>query len=251
MASTSPAFQRARSPEQVEARRAAILDTARELLSERPVADVSLRELSAAVGLAKSNVLRYFDSREAIFLELMDEAWRDWLDVVEGELVEAEGEDGEAAARGGRSARGGTAEAAAPWAVETRVATVVARTLAQQRLLCELISTMAIVLEKNIELDYARDFKRRAAANATRLAQLVRAQLPQLDEDAGEHFAGATFVIVAGLWPYETPTPVLAQVMEERGVPLTAQLFADNLREGLITHLVGLSARAAASAGGA
>ena len=66
-------FQRARRPEQIEARRCAILDAARAMLGSRPVADISLRELSESVGLAKSNVLRYFDSREAIFLEVLDE----------------------------------------------------------------------------------------------------------------------------------------------------------------------------------
>ena len=66
-------FQRARRPEQMAARRAAILDAARAMLTDKGVADISLRELSRRVGLAKSNVLRYFDSREAIFLELLDE----------------------------------------------------------------------------------------------------------------------------------------------------------------------------------
>ncbi|MEU9794671.1 hypothetical protein AB0E27_29400 [Streptomyces sparsogenes] len=37
-----------------------------------------MNELSRRVGLAKSNVLRYFESREAILLELLDRAWRQW-----------------------------------------------------------------------------------------------------------------------------------------------------------------------------
>ncbi|WP_279582532.1 TetR/AcrR family transcriptional regulator [Fodinicola feengrottensis] len=76
-------FQRARRPEQIQARRAAILDVAAQLLTEHPIADISLRELSARVGLAKSNVLRYFDSREAIFLEILDRTQREWLDALE------------------------------------------------------------------------------------------------------------------------------------------------------------------------
>ena len=55
------------------ARRTAIMAVARDMLAERNVGDISLRELSDRVGLAKSNVLRYFDSREAIFLEVLDE----------------------------------------------------------------------------------------------------------------------------------------------------------------------------------
>ena len=77
---TPGTFQRARRPEQVAERRAAILATARDLLARRRAADVSLRELADAVGLAMSNVLRYFDSREAIFAQILDAEWRDWLE---------------------------------------------------------------------------------------------------------------------------------------------------------------------------
>src|SRR2546423_10649979 len=49
------------------------------MVARMPVADLSLNELSRRVGLAKSNVLRYFESREAVLLELLDMAWRDWL----------------------------------------------------------------------------------------------------------------------------------------------------------------------------
>ena len=66
-------FQRARSEEQRDPRRRAILDTAAAMLAEMPVAEVSLNELSRRVGLAKSNVLRYFESREAVLLELLDD----------------------------------------------------------------------------------------------------------------------------------------------------------------------------------
>ena len=57
------------------------------MLAEMPVAELSLNELSRRVGLAKSNVLRYFESREAVLLELLDAAWRDWLDQLAGELA--------------------------------------------------------------------------------------------------------------------------------------------------------------------
>ncbi|MFT4053490.1 MAG: TetR family transcriptional regulator [Novosphingobium sp.] len=50
-----------------------ILTTASAMLSEIPVAEVSLNELSRRVRLAKSNVLRYFESREAVLLELLSD----------------------------------------------------------------------------------------------------------------------------------------------------------------------------------
>jgi AcrR family transcriptional regulator len=80
-------FQRARRPEQREARRQAILDVAEAMLARDATSEISLREISRRVGLATSNVLRYFESREAIFLELLARESTSWLDALEPELA--------------------------------------------------------------------------------------------------------------------------------------------------------------------
>src|SRR6201996_4275641 len=87
-------FQRARRPEQREVRRQAILDVAAAMLTQDPTAEISLREISRRVGLATSNVLRYFESREAIFLELLAREWTSWLDALEQELDDLEPDSG-------------------------------------------------------------------------------------------------------------------------------------------------------------
>ena len=210
-------FKRARRPEQVEQRRREILDAARAMLGERSVADISLRELSGRVGLAKSNVLRYFDSREAIFLEVLDQEWDAWLDELEATST--------------------------PVAEAEEVATAIATSLLRRRLLCELISGMAGVLERNIPVDFARVFKRRAHAHTARLAEIVRAAVPVLDEAAARHFARVVLVLTAGLWPHANPTDAVAQVMRELGGPPAGELVREGLTEGLVNQLVGLVAR--------
>src|SRR5881397_2489195 len=79
-------FQRARSEEQRGVRRRAILEVAAAMLDEMPVSELTLNELSRRVGLAKSAVLRYFESREAVLLELLDHAIRQWVAEVTDEL---------------------------------------------------------------------------------------------------------------------------------------------------------------------
>jgi AcrR family transcriptional regulator len=232
MSSQPPEFQRARRPEQIEARRRAILSTARGMLGERSLADISLRELSLRVGLSKSNVLRYFDSREAIFLELLDTESEAWLDALEAVLAEG-GQAGEV--------RQGAGEAE-PYAVEVRLASAVADTLYERPLLCELIGSMSGVLERNISVDFARAFKRRATGHTERLAVLVGSRLPRLGGAASGQFAAAVIVITAGLWPYANPTEAVATVTAEMGHPPTDETFPHALREALITHLIGLSA---------
>ncbi|HEX7304935.1 TetR/AcrR family transcriptional regulator, partial [Lentzea sp.] len=82
-------FQRARTEEQREVRRRAILETTSAMLDEMPVAEVTLNELSRRVGLAKTAVLRYFESREAVLLDLMDDRTATWLAELDHELAGA------------------------------------------------------------------------------------------------------------------------------------------------------------------
>src|ERR1700733_15534076 len=81
--STSPVlstgtYQRARRPEQKTERRDAILAAAHELALRDGVRAVSLADIAARVGIHKSALLRYFETREQIFLELTARAWREW-----------------------------------------------------------------------------------------------------------------------------------------------------------------------------
>ncbi|GHA81718.1 hypothetical protein GCM10010330_39840 [Streptomyces tendae] len=59
-------------------REAAILEAARRLGAERGIREITLTDIAAAVGMHKSALLRYFETREQIFLKITAEGWRDW-----------------------------------------------------------------------------------------------------------------------------------------------------------------------------
>jgi AcrR family transcriptional regulator len=147
-----------------------ILDVAWLMLRERPLSEISLNDMSHRIGLSKSNVLRYFDSREAIFLEILDQRWTDWLNELDPALTELEPAEG-------------------TWGREIAVATFIAESMVDRPTLCELITAMARVLERDITVEFARTFKRRASENTSRLAELVRAAVPELTAEDAEHFA--------------------------------------------------------------
>ena len=73
-----PGFQRARSTAAKHLREAAILDAAHRLGAQRGIRQVTLTEIVEEVGMHKSALLRYFETREEIFLRLTAEAWREW-----------------------------------------------------------------------------------------------------------------------------------------------------------------------------
>src|ERR1700733_14458363 len=157
-------FQRARSEEQREARRRAILGAATAMLAEMPVAEVTLNELSRRAGLAKSNVLRYFESREAVLLELLDSAWQDWLVQLDRDLAGALDRSAPAAARSGQ------------------LAGAVAASLAARPMLCDLISAQAAVLEHNVSPQVAAWYKRASMTGIAALGDLMLRCVPELGE---------------------------------------------------------------------
>jgi AcrR family transcriptional regulator len=214
-------FQRARSDEQREMRRQAILRVAADMVAELPVAEISLNELSRRVGLAKSNVLRYFESREAVLLELLDKAWHDWLDRLTATLP-------------------GSVDASAPASTRyQQISAVVTASLVDDRLFCELISVSSAVLERNVSPAVARRYKLAAIANTTAYADLIRVHLNELSQQGAVNFAAGTLIAVTGIWPLAQPSEAMLCVYEDPAMAVLRLDFGTALQEMLATLLAG------------
>jgi AcrR family transcriptional regulator len=221
-------FKRARSEEQRAERRRVILETAGAMLGEMPVGQVSLNELSRRVGLAKSNVLNYFESREAVLLELLDAATLEWLGQLDGAL--AAGVDPEAA----------------PFDRGDQVAATLAKTLAVRPVLCDLVSAQAAVLEHNVSPEVAAKYKRSAIANVVELRRLVLARLPELGEHDMMRFAASAVMVTGAVWSHARPSAAMLVVYERDPAMAAMRLdFATTLRDTLQILVSGLLARAA------
>jgi AcrR family transcriptional regulator len=226
-------FQRARSEAQREARRQAILGAAAAMLAEMPVAEVTLNELSRRAGLAKSNVLRYFESREAVLLELLDAAWQDWL----SEL----GQDPDLAGPGAAGGR------TTPVAERTdRVARALAASLASRPMLCDLISAQAAVLERNVSPQVAAQYKRASIVGITALGGLILRPVPELGQDDAFRLAGVAVMMTGALWPHTQPSAaMLAAYAAEPDLAAVRLDFTAALGEVLQVMMAGLLARSA------
>jgi AcrR family transcriptional regulator len=222
-------FQRARSEEQRAVRTQAILETAAAMLEEMPVADVSLNELSRRVGLAKSNVLRYFESREAVLLELLARSVREWVDQLATDLPTAVRR---------RSAFKRRAE---------QLSGAVVGSLVAHPVLCDLISAQAGVLERNVSVEAIIRSKLATLADAETLTALVQDALPELSPDDAWQYMIATWLMTAALWAHRRPPAALVEACaaDERLAPMHLD-FADTLTVHLTTLAIGLHARAAA-----
>jgi AcrR family transcriptional regulator len=214
-------FQRARNEEQREVRRRAILDTAAAMLEEMPVADVSLNELSRRVGLAKSNVLRYFDSREGVLLELMGSVLRDWTASLGDALATGVDPGLPLVPRG------------------EQLSAVLARALAGDRVLCDLLGAQGGVLEHNVTAEVVARHKRATLAQLTGIADLLRRYVPELGADAAT-FCFQAMVLAGALAPYSSPPPgVRAAYEAEPALAVLHLELQDSLQLAVRTMLLG------------
>jgi AcrR family transcriptional regulator len=221
-------FKRARSEEQRAERRRRILDTAATMLTEMPVAQISLNELSRRVCLAKSNVLRYFESREAVLLELLDLASRDWLDRWAGTLAADVDATADPRTRG------------------DQLAASLAASLAARPVLCDLVSAQAAVLEHNVSTQVAIKYKRSSMRTLELLTELVLDHLPELGAQDAERFVAAAVLVTGALWPHARPAAAMLAAYEAEPALAAMRIdFTTALRETLEVLISGLLARAA------
>ncbi|EWM09936.1 LOW QUALITY PROTEIN: transcriptional regulator, TetR family, partial [Kutzneria sp. 744] len=130
----TPEFQRARRPEHKEQRREAILAAARALALRDGVRGVNLGDIAAEVGMHKSALLRYFETREEIYLQLTAEGWQEWTEALRAALPDAT-------------------------PTPAGVSAVITETLSSRPLLCDLLAHAPLNLERNVSPETVRAFK--------------------------------------------------------------------------------------------
>jgi AcrR family transcriptional regulator len=175
-------FQRARSDEAKQLRETAILDAARALGLEHGIRQVTLTDIADAVGLHKSALLRYFETREQIFLKLTAAEWQSWSPELQTRL--------------GRTAQ----------ATPDSVAHAFAATLVARPLFCDLLAQTPLNLERNVSLEAVRAFKLITHQEVDAIAALLYRLLGLRPQSAIDTIATATSMAGA-MWQMATPGP--------------------------------------------
>ena len=192
-AEATESFRRARRPEQKQQRRDDILAAARELALTDGVRAVSLAGIAARAGIDKSALLRYFETREQIFLELTAREWPAWV------LARHDGLDGAEPASAAADGRG-----------PSLVADVVARSFGDRPLFCDLLAHTPLNLERNVSPEAVRGYKLISLAAVGEAADVVRRVLPDLTEQECLEFISAVAGLAGTVWQIANPVPALA-----------------------------------------
>jgi AcrR family transcriptional regulator len=208
-------FLRARRPEQKQLRYAAILDAARELALRDGVGAVSLAAIAAQVGMHKSALLKYFETREEIFLRLAESEWQEWAAGLVAGLSTTRPEHGE-------------------------VAEVLARSVADRPLFCQLLLHSPLTLERNVSFEVVRAFKQVVNGTVREVLPALQRALPALSADACVDLLAMSGIAAAGLWQAAHPPPQVAALHRQDPGAVHYLDFRASLARFVRTYLAGL-----------
>jgi AcrR family transcriptional regulator len=178
-------FQRARSPEAKQQRENAILAAARSLGAERGIRQITLTDIADAVGMHKSAMLRYFETREEIFLRLTAEDWQEWSAALRAKLERGRG------------------------SAET-VAAAFSTTLAARGMFCDLLAQAPLNLERNVSLEAVRAFKLVTHHEVDAIVEIMQRLLPGFTERDCIDVIGTATSLSGAFWQMANPPPEIA-----------------------------------------
>lgn len=212
--------KQARAPEQKQARRLAILRSAKALYQEQTMEQITMASIARHCKLAKGTVYLYFSTKEALFLALLVDELEAWAQAFELEL-----------------------EQLAPRADAAVLAALISAQLVARPMMLRLLGLMHNVLEQNIEVEVALSFKRTLLELLERMGQAVE-QACGLEQGGGARFMVRLHVMVVGLGLMCRPSPAVQAAMAQAPELLVMEVdFAQELEGMIVAQLVALGAQ--------
>ncbi|MCG8418171.1 MAG: TetR family transcriptional regulator [Proteobacteria bacterium] len=213
--------QRARRREDKEARRRTIMEAALALFEERRFAEVKMIDVARAANLAKGTVFLYFPTKEALFLDILEELLVDWLDEVNRNLDSGKGR----------------------W-TSARVRRILTETLVPRDSFIRLLGLITNVLEENVDVKRVVAFKRRLLDLLNNTGGRLERRLDFLGSGEGAHLILQIYAAVVGVKQLTDPGQVAREALQRPELESLNLDFETELREFFLILLNGLERRA-------
>jgi len=213
-------WKRARRPEQIEQRRADIVQAAGDLFDAVGIEKASLTAIARQAKISKANIYRYFESREAIYLEILLDEVELWVAELERLFAPLAGTDD----------------------LSTFVRALVDESVSRPKMLA-LMAALPSVLEQNVSGDVVREFKRAILGFALRINNASNVALPSVGIAEMHHFHTFYINFMTGLYPATHPAPHVAEIIAEPEFAFFVRDFGQTLHDQSLVVLKGLLAK--------
>ena len=212
------AFNRAMTEAQKDARRADILKVALHRFTLMPYEQLSMADTADEAGVAKGTLYLYFRSKEEMFLAIYTDQLSDWIDEMDRELEEAEGEASIAA-----------------------FVKFMGESLGTRPQLLRLTAIVHTVLEQNLDRATAQRFKSWFKERIEKSGRLLEGYLPFLETGQGARLLLKIDALIIGFQHQAEPSGVMREVLKEEGMTIFRVNLEEQLLETLRTLLMGLA----------
>ena len=213
-------WQRARTPENINERRETILEAAKEMFRKNEYDKISFNGIAVEAGFTKSNVYRYFSSREEIFLSIYSELITKWSEALLKYYKKLEVDvDYQVFAKG-----------------------IVDLSLKHKPFL-DLSSLLFISLERNSSEEQLREFKKLTVNLFTEHTKELQRLYPELTFEDVFSFLRMMHVTISTLWASGNPNESLKKIYKEEEFKAIAPDFKKECEQAIFFSIRGILAK--------
>ncbi|MBQ9365933.1 MAG: TetR family transcriptional regulator [Schwartzia sp.] len=182
------------SEEFLLARREEIIDACAELYRTMSFKDITIKEIGKITSFNRTSIYNYFNTKEEIFLALMQREYVLWVDELTKLVEEHETMSRE------------------------ELADALAMTLANRERLLKLLSMNHFDMEENSRTENLVEFKKAYGSSMKAVKRCLEKFCPEMTEEDKQGFLYAYFPFVYGIYPYTFVTERQREAMEKAGV---------------------------------
>jgi len=210
-------WQRARTDENKSERKGAIYQAAFTLFKKKGYDNVSFNGIAVEAGFTKSNMYRYFSSKEEIFLNVFADLFERWFEDLMQRLQQLKQDE------------------ATSHFVETWVASL----LAHQRFL-DLTPLLFISLEKNSSYEQLLVFKRDAKNLLYRISIEIGRIYPDVQNEKAFRFLTMSYAAMSNCWAANSQNDALKKIYQQDEFKELKPNFEQDLTISLETIIHGI-----------
>ena len=191
------------SPQLTAARKEEIIAACAELYETMSFKEITIKEIGAATTLTRTSIYNYFETKEEIFLALLQREYEQWVADMRSVMDREEA------------------------LTRDQVAKALARTLTDRPRLLRLLSMNLYDMEAQSRPERLAEFKVAFGASLETVRQMLVKYIPEMDEAACQQFLYAFFPFIYGIYPYTCVTEKQREAMNLAGIPYVYQSAYD------------------------
>ncbi len=185
------------------ARREEIIAACAELNETMSFREITIKEIGAATSFTRTSIYNYFETKEEIFLALLQKEYELWVDAMNAVMEQNE------------------------TMTRSEIADTLARTLTDRPRLLRLLSMNLFDMEANSRAERLAEFKVAFGTSLDTVTRMLEKYVPEMDAPARQEFLYAFFPFIYGIYPYTSVTEKQRTAMVQAGIPYVYQSVYD------------------------